>query len=427
MNSASYGTFSKELHERQSGRRTPAQVSIEVTRRCPLECLHCYNNLPMGDQAARAQELTFEQHCKLLDDLVEAGSLWILYTGGEIFARPDFLKIYTEAKKRGFLITLFTNGTLITPKIADYLAEWRPFSIEITLYGGTRETYEALTRIPGSYDRCIRGIRLLLDRKLPLKLKTVPTRINKHEVYEMKRMAEEDFGVQFKFDPLINPRIDCSQSPLAVRLSAEEAVELDFLDRRREKEYRELVEKLLAAGPPSAEQAKNVYGCGGGSSSCAIDPAGRMSICLLSHQEGYDIRSGGFREGWEGPLQTIRNKPSKGPTICSRCQLRPMCGMCPANGELENGDPEKPVEFLCQVAHLRMYALGHEVPEHGNCANCKPGEAREALLAAAARIRKSMADPLRFEIAKAEEPFKILQTHETCGTGACTSCGAGAL
>ncbi len=427
MNNASYGNFSEALHRRQSGRRVPAQVSIEVTRRCPLKCLHCYNNLPMGDQTARSQELTFEEHCKLLDELVAAGCLWLLYTGGEIFARPDFLDIYTEAKKRGFLITLFTNGTLITPKIADYLAEWRPFSIEITLYGATRETYEALTKIPGSYDRCIRGIRLLLERNLPLKLKTVPTTINKHEVYEMKRMAEEDFGVQFKFDPLVNPRIDCSQSPLAVRLSAEEAVELDFLDRRREKEYRELVEKLLAGGPPSAEQAKKVYGCGGGKSSCAIDPVGQMSICVLSHQEGYGIRSGSFREGWEGPLDAIRQKPSKGPTICSRCQLRPVCGMCPANGELENGDPEKPVEFLCQVAHLRMYVLGYDVPEHGDCANCKPGEARDALLASAARIRESMADPRRFGIMSTADPFKILQTQGSCGAGGCASCGTAAL
>src|SRR5450755_4534650 len=179
-------------------------VSIEVTRRCPLDCLHCYNNLPMGDQVARSQEMTLAEHCALLDELVAAGTLWLLYTGGEIFARKDFLDIYTEAKKRGFLITLFTNGTLITPRVADHLAEYRPFSIEITLYGATRETYETLTRVPGSYDRCMKGIRLLLERGLPLKLKTVPTSINFHEVEDMKRFSE-DLGVEFKFDALINP------------------------------------------------------------------------------------------------------------------------------------------------------------------------------------------------------------------------------
>ena len=166
MEQLSYGAFSADLHHRQSGKRAPMQVSIEVTRRCPLECQHCYNNLPMGDQAARSREMTTEEHFKMLDELVEMGCFWLIYTGGEIFARKDFLDIYTYAKKKGFLITLFTNGTLITEKIADYLVEWPPFAIEITLYGRTRETYEALTQIPGSYDRCLRGIKLLARARI---------------------------------------------------------------------------------------------------------------------------------------------------------------------------------------------------------------------------------------------------------------------
>jgi MoaA/NifB/PqqE/SkfB family radical SAM enzyme len=172
LQTETYGEFSQVLHKRMMGRRAAVEVSIEMTHRCPLECQHCYNNLPMADVQARNAELTFDEHVKLLDELVDAGCLWILYTGGEIFARKDFLNIYTEAKKRGFLITLFTNGTMINQRIADHLAEYRPFAIEITLYGATRETYEALTRIPGSFDRCMKGIHLLLERNLPLKLKT---------------------------------------------------------------------------------------------------------------------------------------------------------------------------------------------------------------------------------------------------------------
>ena len=80
----------------------------------------------MGDQEARRNELSYEEHCRILDEITEAGCLWLLYTGGEIFARKDFLGIYTYAKKKGFLITLFTNGIFVTPEIADYLSEWRP-------------------------------------------------------------------------------------------------------------------------------------------------------------------------------------------------------------------------------------------------------------------------------------------------------------
>src|SRR5579859_6689524 len=117
MNTASYGEFSLTLHQHFGNQRTPLKVSIEVTRRCPLECQHCYNNLPMGDHDARRREMSAEEHFRLLDELVEMGCFWLLYTGGEIFARKDFIEIYTYAKKKGFLITLFTNGTLISEKI----------------------------------------------------------------------------------------------------------------------------------------------------------------------------------------------------------------------------------------------------------------------------------------------------------------------
>ena len=425
MNDGTYTAFSRAIHQRHFGRRVPVEVSIEVTRRCPLECLHCYNNLPMGDAAARAQELTLEEHCRLLDDLVAAGTLWILYTGGEIFGRKDFLDIYTEAKKRGFLITLFTNGTLITPRIADYLAEWRPFAIEITLYGATRETYEALTRVPGSYDRCMRGIRLLLEHGLPLKLKTVPTRINRHEVYEMRRMAEEDFHVEFKFDPLVNPRIDCSQSPLAVRLSPEEAVALDFQDPQRGEEYRKLLEREVGKPRVTTPDDNHRYFCGGGMNGCAIDPVGNMSVCVISHQQDYNIRAKGFRDGWEGRLLEIRNQARTRPTICDRCQIRSVCGMCPANGELESGDPESPVDFLCQVAHLRAYALGYDVPEHGDCRCCNGGELEEGLRASAGQVRDQRRDGNAWTGVLSPVPaLNVLQPAAGCGSGGCGSCAA---
>src|SRR5438477_10799347 len=182
LNAVSYGEFSMALHEHFGDKRSPVEVSIEVARRCPLDCQHCYNNLPMGDLAARNRELTKEEYFAILGELADMGVIWLLFTGGEIFARKDFLEIYTFAKQEGFLITLFTNGILVNEKIADYLREYPPFAIEITLYGRTRETYEELTQMPGSYERCMRGIRLLLDRELLLKLKSVGTSVNKNVV-----------------------------------------------------------------------------------------------------------------------------------------------------------------------------------------------------------------------------------------------------
>jgi radical SAM protein with 4Fe4S-binding SPASM domain len=424
VHTATYGEFSGKIHKRLQERRAPMEVSIEVTHRCPLECQHCYNNLPMSDTNARKQELTFDEHVRLLDELVDLGCLWLLYTGGEIFARKDFLDIYTEAKKRGFLITLFTNGTMITPKVADHLVKYRPFGIEITLYGATKETYEALTRIPGSFDRCMKGISLLLERGLPLKLKTVPTSINVHEVYEMKRFAEEDLGVEFKFDPLVNPRTDCSQSPIGVRLSPEQAVALEFRDPVRASEYLRIAETEQRENIPNSTQR---YTCGGGQNGCAVDPKGQMTICVLSHRDGYNVREGSFTQGWDGRLKEIRATENTRKTICTDCKITTLCSMCAANGELEAGDAEKPVDFLCQVAHLRAFALGVQVPHHGDCECCFGGRDHAALQESAERIKKNLVN-LRNVVSltsiSSRPLLPVLQSSGGCSPGACTSCGS---
>jgi radical SAM protein with 4Fe4S-binding SPASM domain len=415
-----YADFSRQFHAHLARHRVPADVTVEVTRRCPLACAHCYNNLPMGDQAARRGELTLDEHRRLLDELADAGTLWLLYTGGEIFARHDFLDIYTEAKRRGFIVTLFTNGTLITPRIADHLAEWRPFAIEITLYGATRETYEALTGVPGSYDKCLRGIRLLLERGLPLALKTVAVSINKHEVGAMKRLAA-DLGVRFKFDAMMSPRIDCGQSPLAVRLEPWEIVKMDLEDARRVADWRRLAERFRQIVAQDAYREEHVYHCGAGVRSCAVDPEGRLSLCVLSHADTYDWRRGNLREGWERFLREVRVRPAARVTKCTRCGIRDLCGMCPANGELEAGDPEAPVDFLCHVAHLRARSMDIAVPAHGDCEYCAGGARHGDLEASAAALEAHRHEAW----AEPQGPVNVIPIRAAGkGSPGCDSCGS---
>jgi radical SAM protein with 4Fe4S-binding SPASM domain len=344
------------------------------------------------------------------------GVIWLLFTGGEIFARKDFLEIYTLAKQTGFLITLFTNGILINDKIADYLVEYPPFSIEITLYGHTKETYEALTQMPGSFERCMRGIRALRERGLPLKLKTVGTKVNRHEVIGMKEFAEQDLGVEFKFDSLINPRIDCSQAPLNVRLSPEEVVALDLHWPKIAAEHKQLLDREMS-GP--LVRSKTVYACGGGVKAFAIDPYGHMSICVISHQETYDIRQGSVREGWNHFLLEVRQRERRKISKCQTCRITTVCSMCPATGELENGDQESPVNFLCEVAHLRARALGFEIPDHGECEFCRDAASRLVLEEAALRIRSREIDPRAWM--SAQNPLPVL--NNVVAASGCGGCG----
>lgn len=248
--------------------------------------------------------------------------------------------------------------------------------------------------------------------------------INQHEIWDMKRFAEDELGLPFKFDALMTPRIDCSRSPLAVRLSPEEVVELDLRDVQRVQEWREFAARFNGpVNPP--ERQDEIYHCGGGQGSFAIDPTGRMSICVPSHQDTYDLRSGTVKEGWERFLQPVRRKKQTMETRCTRCHIKSMCGMCPANGELEHGDPERPVEFLCHTAHLRAKAFGITVPEHGECAYCVGGIQHETVTTSAARLRaRTTGAALRDTLPRSPLPIapSTAPSGSGCATGGCRSC-----
>jgi radical SAM protein with 4Fe4S-binding SPASM domain len=386
VESCSYGEFSLGLHQRLVGRRVPLDGTVELTYRCPLECSFCYNRVPAKDAAARPPELSFEEHCRILDEIASAGCLWLLYTGGEVFAREDFLDIYTYSQKKGLLVTIFTNGTLITPQTADHLAKLVPFSIEVTLYGITRKTYERITGVPGSFESCLRGIQLLKERNLPLKIKTMAVSSNRHEIWEMKRFVQQDLGLEFRFDGMINPGIDRSQRPLNFRLSPEQIVELDVLDPARIQAWEDFVRQFNGPVHKTAG-CDEMYHCGGGINSFSINPHGKLSLCLFSQADTYDLRKGTFRDGWDNFLLNVRRRKMRKMTKCVQCEIKSMCGMCPASGELEQGDPESPVDFLCQLAHLRSYALDFPVAPHGECEYCRGGGRYDDMKSSAAFLK----------------------------------------
>ncbi|OGW17822.1 MAG: hypothetical protein A3G93_02770 [Nitrospinae bacterium RIFCSPLOWO2_12_FULL_45_22] len=352
----SYTEFDELLYKQVVAKRIPINGSFELTFRCNLRCAHCYCNLSLNDQDAINKELSTEEIFDIFDQMADAGCLWLLLTGGEPLVRKDFLEIYTYAKKKGFIITLFTNGTLITPEIADYLAEWPPFAVEITLYGATKETYEKVTGVAGSFKRCKRGIDLLLERKIPLGLKTMMMTLNRDELWQIKEYAE-GLGVKFRFDPIFNPRLDGSKTPYNFRLSPEEVVKLDLADEKRTKEWQRLCDKF--SGSPSSD---DLYLCGAGISAFHINPYGKMSVCEMSRFQNYDLQRGSFEEGWYQSIPEFLTLKAKDDYPCAQCDLSDLCGQCPGWSWLEAGNAETPVEYLCQVAHLRAEAFSPRKP-----------------------------------------------------------------
>ncbi len=348
--------LSKKLSPQVLTAHIPINGGFDLTYRCNLNCVHCYCNLPAGDKTASAREMPTSEFIRIMDELATAGTLYLTLTGGEPLLRPDFREIYLYAKKQGFLVTLFTNGTLITPDLADFLAAWPPSMVEITLYGADRVTYEKVTRVSGSYNRCLAGIRMLQERGVRVSLKAVALTLNRDQLPEIYRLAKE-MGADrsFRYDCLIVPRLDGGRSPLAYRIPPSEIPALDLA-------LPELSSGLLEYcqhGIPDQVSDK-LYGCGAGLGLFHVDPYGYLKMCVMS-EPAYNLRQGEFREGWDQVFPALRAERLSQESDCYGCTLRSVCTQCPARAQLECGDPHAPIPYLHEVAIERI-KLAQQIP-----------------------------------------------------------------
>jgi len=288
----------------------------------------------------------------LIDQIVEEGCLWLLITGGEPLIREDFLKIYSHAKRKGLLITLFTNGTLVSPTILNYLAEYPPFETEITIYGRTRETYEQITGIPGSHQHCYQTIDYMIKHKIPLRLKTMLLRLNQHEICDMKAFAEER-ELEFRYDPMINKRIDGTEKIEGCKLTPEEIIQFEKQDEKLMTARHDFWNRSKELSPP----IDYLYLCGAGTNNFHIDFHGNLSLCIMARYPSYNLRKGSFHEGWTTFIPAVRGQKRHKEIPCCRCETISLCDHCPGWAHIETGDPEEWVEYLCKTAHLRAYLI----------------------------------------------------------------------
>jgi len=337
--------------------RYPLSASIELTERCNLDCVHCYISQPAASEAAKAREMTTAQVKSVLDQMAQAGTLFLLITGGEAMLRPDFTEIYQHAKRLGFIITLFTNGTTVTPQLADMLAKAPPTLIEVTLDGATAETFEAVTRLPGSFAQCLRGIKLLRERGLVVLVKTVLLTLNQNELQGIRSLAAE-LSLNHRYDSTIWPRLDGNPAPYRYRLSPEKTLAMDLADPERAAEW--VVNSERNAGIPVRNGL--TFTCGGGHRSYHVDSAGRLTVCMMVREPSYSLLEMPFAEAWER-LGAVRNMHRSKATRCETCAANDLCAQCTGWSQLSNKDNETPDDFVCTVGKLRMKQFGIKVLE----------------------------------------------------------------
>ncbi len=360
-----------------AGARAPINGVLETTFRCNLRCVHCYVNESPGDAAEIARELDTARMLKLVDEIADEGCFFLLMTGGEVFVRPDFTEVYLHAVRRGLLVTIFSNGTLITDRIADVLAEHPPFLVEISIYGHTRETYEAVTQIPGSFEKCRAGIARLMSRGVRVKLKTMALTVNQHEVALMEAFAGE-LGVTFRFDGFLNPRVDCGANRNGeLQLTPQQVVALDLENPQRMQDFKEFCERLCQ--PQEGASAEFVYSCGAGESSFTVDPYGNLQMCQLSRRHSFSLKDGApFKEGWNEFFPKLRSRRWQHNDACRKCNLMSLCGNCPGAAEMETGDIEGMIPHFCEITHLRAHAVMGEGSGHRKDATCCLGHGKLA-------------------------------------------------
>jgi len=341
------------FHKKLEEERIPFSGSIDITQRCNLRCIHCYLGEHTSSPVDQQRELKTDQVLSLLDEISEAGCLFLLITGGEPLLRKDFPRIYTHATQNGLIPTIFTNGTLITESIAALFHELPPYSVEISLYGATASTYETITGVKGSYARCIKGIQKLLRNKINVQLKTMLMILNSHELSAMEEMAK-NFGIKFRFDAALFACLNGDKTPLSLRVSPEEAVEKEFSDPARYRDW-----QGYATRHKNVYVEDNLYVCGAGLSNFHIDSYGNLQPCLMTHTIRYNLLNGNFLSGWYNIYERIREKKVRPDFPCKGCEKVSFCTYCPAFFLLEDGEEDSRSEYLCRAGSLRHARLHH--------------------------------------------------------------------
>jgi MoaA/NifB/PqqE/SkfB family radical SAM enzyme len=245
----------------------PLNAQIEITYRCNHLCTFCYNS-PNGQR-----EMTTPQIFEALRKIADFGVLYLTLTGGEALCHKDFFKIAAEARRLGMALRIYTNGYLLADRrMVKKIKALKPLEIEISIHGARPESHDGLTRIKGSFEKTLAGIRNLVEEGLKINLKCPITRLNKDELFEIRDLADS-FGLYVTFDAVITPKDDGNQDPLALRADEE------FFEKYWAEDYVKLHKGRL---PPRANHCAGAGGanCGTGRSGFTVDPYGNILPCV---------------------------------------------------------------------------------------------------------------------------------------------------
>ncbi|MFA5114475.1 MAG: radical SAM protein [Candidatus Omnitrophota bacterium] len=354
-----------EIWKEAKRERRPLSFSLEFTTRCNNNCRHCYNGLAADDKSAIEKELPLEKIKNIVDEAVSLGVLWCLITGGEPLLRRDFLEVYLYLKRKGLLVSVFTNANLITKRHVNIFKRYPPRDIEVTVYGVTKETYEKITRVSGSFNAFMNGVKLLLDNGIKVRFKAMALRSNLHEFSQIARFCRKYTKDYFRFDPFLHLRFDMDSSRNAQikseRLLPEEVLSLERSDHKRFKVMKRVSDKARR-GQYLRTGCNHLFRCGAGNNNFYVSYDGDFRLCSsLCHPDCvYSLRTGNLSYAWLNFTPRVKDMRSNRDEFldrCRGCRLIKFCFWCPARAYLETGELDAPVDYYCEIAHARAHSF----------------------------------------------------------------------
>lgn len=343
------------LHEKGRRLGLPISGTFELCKRCNFNCKMCYIH-QKGDGAE--EELSAEKWLELGQKARDAGTVFLLLTGGEPLMRPDFKEIYTGLKALGLVVSINTNGFLLSDEIAALFIKNPPYKLNISLYGADDESYRKLCGVP-AFSTVIRNIERLKEHGIQMKLNISITPDNCRQVREIDEICKK-LGLNVKATTYMYPPIRTQTGKTGNnpgRLTADEAARYrvvwdearygtdEFIRRTNGLEKGMLLSQHECIEPKdSGEQMR----CRAGSSSFWINYKGEMSACGVMTNEAFDTGKLGFEKAW----QLVRESTAKIrlPKECTTCRYRHFCNVCAAVCYCETGSTDIKPDYVCELS-----------------------------------------------------------------------------
>lgn len=341
-------------------RHLPWNVHMDLTYRCNERCVHCY--LDHDDYG----EMTTEEIKGVLNQLAEAGCLFLTYSGGEIFLRRDVFDLIAYARGLNFDVSLKTNALLIDADRAQRLRELGVRKIQVSIYSTDPAIHDAITKVPGSLKRSLRAIRFLLAEGLQVKLACPLMKQNMTAFRQVQELAAE-LGVPYMLDLTITPKMDGDRSLLAHRSSPTDLLQVlqdQNLNSRMFAPQATAGEAEFSTGSAASSgiesSAYEDIPCSAGHNSCYISPYGDVSPCVQMPTPAGSLRQQRFEEIWYGSreMNLVRAARESQLPVCSTCSIRGYCERCPGLAVMEGGDLFGPYERACELAEMNARLAG---------------------------------------------------------------------